>query len=218
MDGDLRLKPRESISGQTEDLLKDLIMNGTLAPGTRLNEVEIATRLGISRGPVREAIQRIAAQGLLELSPGRGARVRTFEPKELLDLYELREAVEVHIAGLAAERIGTEDLRRIEEMLRQSEEAIKSGEGYPSDLNHDFHLALARSTNNRAMVACCTGVLQQLSLARLTSGGTEDRAWEALKEHKAILRAVKRGRVAAMEAMRAHIRSSANSAVPKLLR
>jgi len=218
VDGDLRLKPRESLSGQIEDLLKDLIMNGTLTPGARLNEVEIAARLGISRGPVREAIQRVAASGLLELSPGRGARVRTFEPKELRDLYELREAVEVHIAALAAERIRAEDLRRLEDMLRQSEEMIKKGEGYPSGLNHDFHLALAKSTDNEAMVNCCTSVLQQLSLARLTSGGTEDRAWEALREHKAILRAVKRGREAAAEAMRAHIRSAANNAVPRLIR
>lgn len=217
MDGDLKIKPRESISDQAERLLKELIMNGTLAPGTRLNEVELAASLGISRGPIREAIQRIASRGLLELSPGRGARVRTFERKELLDLYELREAVEVHIAGLAAERISTDDLRRIEHMLERSREAIESGEGYPSDLNNDFHLALAESTGNEAMVQCCVSVLQQLSLARIKSGRTEDRARQALHEHMAILEAVKQGRSAAMEAMRAHIKSSADSAVPKLL-
>src|SRR5687768_14394506 len=90
---------------QTEGILREWIISGRFDAGERLNEVDLARELGISRGHLREALQRLAAQGLVTLISNRGAFVKNFGPKEILDLYELRIALEETAAGLAAERI-----------------------------------------------------------------------------------------------------------------
>ncbi len=110
----IRLERRQTISNQSEAVLRELILSGELPPGSRLNEVELAASLGISRGPLREAIQRLVAEGLLTLIAHRGAHVRTFHPEELRDLYELREALETHGCKLAATRATEAQLNQLD--------------------------------------------------------------------------------------------------------
>src|SRR5690606_20563109 len=85
---------RPSIPSQAEDVLRRMILDGTLSPGERLNEVTIAESIGISRGPLREAIKRLSGQGYLTMETHRGAFVKAYTPQEIMDLYELRSALE----------------------------------------------------------------------------------------------------------------------------
>lgn len=84
--------------------LRAKILSGEIAPGAALSEVSIARELGNSRGPVREAVRRLTAEGLLRPSPTGGTVVSNFTRREVAEIYELREALEVYAAGKAAER------------------------------------------------------------------------------------------------------------------
>jgi DNA-binding GntR family transcriptional regulator len=90
--------------------LRNAILDGTLEPGERLKEIELAQRLGISRTPIRRAISVLEQEGLIETIPHRGARVRCYEPADLDDMYELRAMLESHAAQLAADRISQAQL------------------------------------------------------------------------------------------------------------
>src|SRR5262245_28311191 len=90
------------------ELLRNAIVDGTLEPGQRLKEEELARSLGISRTPVREALVMLQAEGLIDAAPNRSAMVRTHSAEELDDLYQLRALLEAHAARRAAGRAGNE--------------------------------------------------------------------------------------------------------------
>ncbi|MGH3648121.1 MAG: GntR family transcriptional regulator, partial [Micromonosporaceae bacterium] len=88
------LPKRLSLASQTVDALRELVLTGELPPGSRVNEVAVAQQLGISRGPLREAIRHLASEGLLELSPNRGAVVPAAGADDVRAMFELRTALE----------------------------------------------------------------------------------------------------------------------------
>src|SRR5215218_1432465 len=90
--------------------LRELILGGALTAGTRLGEVELAERLGVSRTPVREALGRLAAEGLVEIVPNRGARVASWTVAELEGVFDLRSALEPRITALAVPRADAADI------------------------------------------------------------------------------------------------------------
>src|SRR6266849_3470977 len=85
-------RPEQTFSGRAVNVLREMVLSGRLRAGERLNEVELANALRISRGPLREAIQRLRSEGLLTAVSGRGAFVRSFSDDELRELYEVRIA------------------------------------------------------------------------------------------------------------------------------
>src|SRR5882757_1350178 len=97
--GDRKLS-RHSLRDQTVEVLREAIIRGEIRPGSRINEAELADKLGISRGPLREAIQRVGAEGLIEFQRNRGAFVRELGLEDIQDMYEARTVIE----GLAARR------------------------------------------------------------------------------------------------------------------
>src|SRR5215218_7099701 len=93
-----------SYAEQARTLLRRSILNGVYGPGQRLKEMEISRVLGISRSPVREAIQGLANEGLVRIAPQKGAFVANLNATEVAELYEVREALEIMAVRLAAER------------------------------------------------------------------------------------------------------------------
>src|SRR5438270_4478007 len=105
---------------RAHDYLREEILAGRLQPRTELAEVALSEHLGVSRGPVREAIGRLAAEGLVTVRPRRGAIVRSLSKEEFLELYEVREALEVRAVMLAVPRLQPEDfadLQRINDAM-----------------------------------------------------------------------------------------------------
>jgi DNA-binding GntR family transcriptional regulator len=94
-------------------VIREAIVDGRLVPGARLKEETLASELGISRTPIREALLLLQAEGLVEAIPNRGAFVRAYEPSDLWDMYELRAVLEGHAARRAAERISASELEEL---------------------------------------------------------------------------------------------------------
>lgn len=121
----------------------DGITNGVFAPGAKLNEPELARTLGVSRGPLREAIRRLEERQLVRCIPNFGARVVTHTPREILHAYEIREALEGLAARLAATNMSDEELVDLRTSYQLEVSAARS-RGFRSD----FHMTIVRGSHN----------------------------------------------------------------------
>src|SRR3954468_19960820 len=123
--------------------LRELILDGDLRPGTRLGEVELAERLGVSRTPVREALTRLAAEGLVEIAPNRGARVATWTVAELEGVFDLRISLEPQLTAFAVPNAGPADVEELDDLAHRMVEVGSPGPRQDLDalvpLNRAFH-------------------------------------------------------------------------------
>lgn len=128
---------------RVEDTLRELILRGDLVPGTRLGEVELADRLGVSRTPVREALSRLVVQGLVDSAPNRGARVATWTLAELEGVFDLRTTLEPRLTALAVPRATSVDVEELDELARATVAVGRPGPGQDLDAlvpaNRRFH-------------------------------------------------------------------------------
>ena len=99
--------------------LRELILGGELAPGARLGEVELAERLGVSRTPVREALSRLAAEGIVEIQANRGARVATWTVAELEGVFDLRSTIEPELTAYAVPAAGPDDVAELDDLAQR---------------------------------------------------------------------------------------------------
>jgi DNA-binding GntR family transcriptional regulator len=200
---------RISLRDQAAGALRDMIVSGAIPGGARINEVELAATLGISRGPLREAIQRIGAEGLIEFRRNRGAFVREIADEEVHDMYEVRAIFEV-IAARRAARLATDSqIAELREQIENVDAFLRSqgGSAYPAE--SDFHMRILDFSANPYLQRAATDLYCQLRIARLRSGSSPARAREALDEHRAILVGIAaRDQEAAGNAMALHLRSS----------
>lgn len=198
-----------SLREQAADALRELIVRGDLAAGDRVNEVEVSSSLGISRGPLREALQRLVAEGLIEFRPNRGAFVRSFTLDTVKQLYEVREAIESKAAMLAAQRASEAEIRQLNALLTETDTVLGANPAtaYPATL--DLHQLVLELSGNEYLHRCGTDLQLQVRLARLTSGRSPQRARQALAEHGVIIEAIAaRDPHAAGAAMTAHLSES----------
>lgn len=170
-------RPVLTFSAQAVDVLRGMVLSGQLRAGERLNEVELANALGISRGPLREAIQRLRSEGLLTAVSGRGAFVRTFTSESLSDLFEVRIALETHAVRLIGRRADPAAGIILQDLLERTQEKLDSGDGYPED--QDFHRRLLELSGNPALMETATEVHRQIQLARSRSAHVSARAHAA---------------------------------------
>jgi DNA-binding GntR family transcriptional regulator len=191
---------------QAQEAIRHLIFTGTYKPGQRLKEAEISQKLGISRAPVREAIQTLANDGLIELVPHKGAIVANFDAWEVRQLYEVREALEVMAARLAAERASVQQLEKLQKLLETTTTVIEGSEStsYPRDL--DFHRGVLELAGNPKLEKQASEIHAQMQLVRLWSGSRPGRASESYEEHVAVFEALReKDPEEAERAMRNHI-------------
>jgi len=155
---------RASLRDQAYTHIRQRLMDGHLPAGSRLSEISVANEIGISKTPVREAFRRLESEGLLEQVPRIGTIVRTPTRREIIDLYEYREALETHAVLLAVGRITGKELALMERMcreqkqlgveLRQSGQQRFSREMIQRSLSMDmaYHMALLGASHNRRIV------------------------------------------------------------------
>jgi DNA-binding GntR family transcriptional regulator len=203
------LTPERSLSERATDVIRELVLGGEFRPGERLNEGELATMLGVSRGPIRDALQRLASAGLIELQPRRGAFIPDYDAAELTHRYEVREALEVAGARLAAVRGRQSDIDELRGLLSATADVLNSGAevSYPADL--DLHLKIIAMARNPHLIEQTSKVHLQIRLIRSRSSYQPQRAREALQEHALIVSAIAdRDAEAAEAAMRSHLTRS----------
>ena len=193
----------DSVADLAYERIRGYVLGGEVPPGARLGQVELAERFGISRTPVREALRRLAGEGLVDFHSNRGFRVADLGLDAVLRRMEVRSLVEPGIARLAAERRTEEDLQRLEEVVA-SEEGTRDGIS-AHDASRDFHITLARASGNDELVR----VLNSLWLVevgrRLLARRTADPNWlhDDVREHREILTAVREGRAVDAERLMA---------------
>lgn len=212
--GELEPVPRKSTVEIVSDELRSAIMYGSLEPGAQLGEAELASRLGISRGPLREAIKRLSGQGYLTMETHRGAFVKAYTPQEIVDLYELRSALELYALRLVVERAGDDDLDALavrlaeeSERIRRHEADTSASEPYASEL--DFHQQLVALSGNQAIRAQLSDANHKLFLALRPTTRTETRKEHAVTSHVEILDRVRaRDADASVELLSAHLADS----------
>jgi DNA-binding GntR family transcriptional regulator len=175
--------------------IRAVVLGDELAPGTKLRQVELAEQLGISRTPVREALLRLSAEGLVEPLANRGFRVADLGLDAVLQRLEVRAMLEPRIAGLAAERRTERDLEKLNAAIVREEKAASGIEAH--DASREFHIELARAAHNDELLR----VLESLWLVevgrRLLSRRWAIPDWPAedIEDHRAIMQAVAEQRV-----------------------
>ena len=190
------------------DHLRDEIMGGRLAPGTELSEVALSRELAVSRGPIREAMGRLAAEGLVTVRPRRGVEVRSITPEELIESYQVREALEVLAVRLAVPRMTDANLADLDELVdRMAELAKKGAVADFFTANAAFHERLCELSGNSKLLEVhhrLAGEVGRFQAQTLALRGSLD---GSVTEHRAILAAIRlRDADKATELTAAHIR------------
>ncbi|RDB41899.1 GntR family transcriptional regulator [Halomonas sp. DQ26W] len=200
--------------------LQDAIVRGELEPGSKITEPGLSKAYGISRGPLREAMRRLESHRLIERVPHVGARVVKLSMKELLELFDVREALESMAARLAAEHMSTEEIAGLRKVLALHEQQadLKSGEAYyqrEGDL--DFHYRIVLGSHNRMlMTMLCDDLYYLVRLYRTQFSASGSRPHRAFVEHHRIVDAIEAGDAELAELlMRRHVSASRANVVDR---
>jgi phosphonate utilization transcriptional regulator len=191
----IELLRENSLAMLAQRELERRIVSGELAVGAKLNEVDIANALGVSRGPVREAFRALDQAGLVRVEKNRGVFVRQVSLQEANEIYEVRAALEGLIGRLAAQRIDADELEQLRAIVKKMAALEKSrrAEAY-FVLNVEFHEVLARAARNGALLTHYRRVVNELDLYRReTLTRSTDNIAVSTREHEAIVHALARG-------------------------
>lgn len=188
--------------------LLDAIRTGRLAPRRRLREVELAETLGISRTPIREALKRLEAEGLLVYQAPRGFIVNSVDQEELVELFAVLEVLEGTAARFAARHASDLELRRLDGLLADHARAI----GDPVALvrtNVQFHRQICHSARNRYLASALASLGKVIALLGQTTYAVPGRGEAGLAEHTRIVEAIQQHDAdAAEQAARDHVRQA----------
>lgn len=184
------------------------IRSGSLRPGDRLTETDLAMRLGISRTPVREAIRALEADGLVVHIPRVGASIRRLGYSEVTELYEMRMVLEGTAARLSARTASEVELAELDTISHEMAEA-QADDLRLYELNRQFHRTLLNAARNRFLIDAVAGLEKTLLILGPSTMEDSARAAEAQTEHEALLAALHNRDAEAAEAlMRHHIRAA----------
>jgi DNA-binding GntR family transcriptional regulator len=203
MQGIARIDRPHNLTKLAYEAIKAYILRENLDENARLTEDSLSKQLGISKSPVREALNSLSTEGLVRIEARRGAYLRQFSRKEVLDLYNLREALEVYAVGEA--ELTPELLAGLEQSIRRTEKLLKSKDkqGHIEEDTH-FHGLIAQATGNSELCKVLASIQSQIWLCRRKTYDLSSSS--APSAHQAILAALKKNdRKAAQTAMRRHI-------------
>lgn len=209
-----------TLSDKTTTALREAIVNGSIAAGEKLNEPRLAEQFNVSRGPLRDAIRRLVAMRLVTHVPHQGASVVTLDAKSIIELYEVREALEGKAAALAAQNMSDDEISKLRELLdihRQHYEA-NDGEYMQEGGDFDFHYLIIKGSGNEMLTNQLLNELYHLiRMFRFQTSRFKSRSNRALIEHEQLIYAIEQhdSEMAEM-VMRRHI-SRAKTSIKKYL-
>lgn len=209
----LNKERRRNVKRNVTDLayqqIKQKILDGGYAPAQRLIETSLAEDLGVGRHNVRAALDRLQADGLIEIEPNRGATVKSFDLSEVLDILIAREALEAEVTYLAAGRIEATQIQRLEACLEIMRDALGQGDyDRYSATNKTFHQIIYEASGNQTMPQLITSLRQRLARLQIRVILVPGRTEQSLAEHEAIYQALQaHDAFAAKDAARAHLKS-----------
>lgn len=202
---------RQSLAELIRDELRSRIIDGRLGPGERLVESHLSEAMAVSRVPVREALRALAAEGLVEIKPRKGASVAILDDDTVAHLVEVRAFLEGLNARLAAERRVKSDIAKLNAILQRGTSASEK-EDYTAcaTLNREFHETLGNISKNPVLIEMMTSVRDRTAVVFAESNHTRARSQRNWEDHARILRAVIAGNVQeAQEYAMQHVHSAA---------
>ena len=172
-------------------VLREAILTGILAPGARLRADELARQLGVSKTPVREALRKLQAEDLIEMSNGNALSVKVLSEKQLLEIYYTREALEGMAARQAAENAGSIDLTNMREVLDDLEAALKSSRlDDIREFTGEFHLAVFKAAHNDFLYDLLKSLQEKIRNHRTTTMSVPGRDDEVVAFCRDLLHAI----------------------------
>ncbi|HWA60645.1 MAG TPA: GntR family transcriptional regulator [Caulobacteraceae bacterium] len=195
------------------EIIRALILEGRFAPGDWLREEELTSVCGVSRTPIREAIRRLVAEGLIVKNPRFGAQVASIAPAELEEIYTLRAMVESHAAARAATRIGDEQIARLMELASVMERAAIAGDEAIrtryTHANAEFHRIILDAADSPRLTKMAALLVElPLTLRTLAKYSLEDRQ-RSLRHHRELIAAFQaRSPQWASAAMQSHVHAA----------
>ena len=184
-----------TLHGEVLAKLRDYLVEGNLSDGARIPERQLCESFGISRTPLREALKVLANEGLVELLPNRGARVRTLSPQDIRELFDVMAGLEALAGRLACENITESQISSIETMHHEMYGFYlrRDMHGY-FQANQAIHQMIVEAARNRALSAAYANYAGRIRRVRYSANlaHKRDRWGEAMREHEAILDALRR--------------------------
>jgi DNA-binding GntR family transcriptional regulator len=198
-----KLPAQQNLTALAYESIKKHILEGYFTPDLRLTEEALSQQLGISKSPIREALNGLQNEGLIRIEPRRGAYLRTFSHQEVKDLYDLRELLEVYAVSIA--KVTPELLDGLKASIERTAQFLKA-DNKIAHIEEDarFHGAIAKATGNEELCRVLGNIQNQIWLFRCQTYDLSSSS--APKAHKAILKAIRDGdSKQAKAAMREHI-------------
>ncbi len=201
------------LSDRIRNALTDAISSGELAPGTTLDEQQLADRYGASRTPVREALRQLATSGMVEVRPRRGVIVRHVTADEVMDMFETMAELEAVCVRLATYRITPLERSRLLRIHEASQAAVEHDDVDAYDaLNREFHEAIYRAAHNDFLADQAIAVRTRLNAFRRMQLRQARRLASSRAEHDAVMQAIAEGNgEEAGRRMRAHMLNAASA-------
>ena len=196
------------------------IVEGAIPAGSKLSETELSTKYQVSRAVIREAINRLESCHLVERKANVGARIVSLTPEGLIQLYQVREALEGMAARLAAKNMSDEEIADLTALLDNHFQTVKDGESYYQEAGDlDFHYRIILGSKNQHLIeVLVNGIYHLIRMYRVQFGMAGPRVTTAFDEHKHVVQAIaNRDEELAEMLMRRHILYSKNNIERKLL-
>jgi DNA-binding GntR family transcriptional regulator len=197
LDGRKKKLIQPALHEKAVDTLRDLIVRGELKAGERIAENAVCEAFGISRTPLREALKLLAAEGLVELRPNRGATITPLRMPEMTSLFEVMSGIERFAAELAATRLSKAEIKRLHTLQARMESCFEAGDRDDYfRINQDIHRLIVAGAKNEVLTSTHAWLLARAERARYLALHTRTRWAESVAEHRAILTALEEGNVA----------------------
>ncbi|MES2100735.1 MAG: phosphonate utilization associated transcriptional regulator [Pseudomonadota bacterium] len=216
----ITLLQTSSLTSVVQSELERMILSGELAPGAKLTEMALAARLGVSRGPLREAFRMLEEAGLVRTEKNRGVFVRDIPIDEAVEIFDLRAAMDELVGRRLAEHITPAQLKEIRGLVDQMEQAVKAKDAYHYHLlNLKFHDRLVELAGNSKLTAIYRKLIKELSLFRRLNLADGWLMPISASEHRQIVKAIASGDPqAAGKAMFDHVIESKERTIKNNLR
>ena len=193
--------------------LREAILKGDLKPGERLMELQLASKLGVSRTPIREAIRMLEQEGLAVTTPRKGAEVAKMTLKDMEDVLEIRDALDELAVRIACQKISDEQLKQLEDMKELFEKSTQTGNVKKiAEADVTFHDVIYEATGNPKLVTLLNNLREQVYRYRVEYIKDPKNYPTLIAEHEAILESLKNRDVKnAGEAMHVHVANQAEA-------
>lgn len=193
MENILKIEGYELLSKKVYRIIKSGIIDGSLKPGTKLLEVKIADKMGISRTPIREALRELAAKGFVKMIPNQGIVVSSDSAEDIREVMQIRGVLEGLAGRLAVAMINKEEISRLENLIKQMEKFSKKNDplGF-GEVDAEFHNIIVNICRNKRLMQIRKNITEQAHRYRIKSLNVPGRLEYSTEEHRKIAEALKK--------------------------